>query len=128
MSQPGPWGRPAPPPRKTSRLGLYLWLGVMGGAALLIFVLNRYFPGPTPCWAIRRSMQTLGFLFLVSSGLLFVREFNLKKTARNILLWLAVGGVLLIGFSFQNELTDLGACGCAATWSRAIRCKPVRTK
>ena len=36
-----------------------------------------------------------------------MREFNLKQTARNILLWLAVGGVLLIGFSFQNELTDL---------------------
>ena len=108
MSAPGPWGRPAPPRRKASRLGLYLWLGVMGGAALLIFVLNRYFPRNDSVFGDPAIVQTLGFLFLVSSSLLFVREFNLKKTARNILLWLAVGGVLLIGFSFQNELSDLG--------------------
>ena len=107
MSAPGPWGQPAPR-RKASRLGLYLWLGVMGGAALLIFVLNRYFPRSDSLLGDPAIVQTLGFLFLVSSSLLFVREFNLKKTARNILLWLAVGGVLLIGFSFQNELTDLG--------------------
>jgi aspartyl protease family protein len=107
MSAPGPWGRPAPPPRKTSRLGLYLWLGVMGGAALLIFVLNRYFPRSDSMLGDPAIVQTLGFLFLVSSSLLFVREFNLKRTARNILLWFAAGGVLLIGFSFQNELNDL---------------------
>jgi len=107
MSAPGPWGRPAPPPRKGSRLGLYLWLAVMGGTALLIFVLNRYFPSSDSPWGDPAIVQTLGFLLLVSSSLLFVREFNLKKTARNILLWLAVGGVLLIGFSLQNELTDL---------------------
>jgi aspartyl protease family protein len=105
MSSPGPWGRPAP--RKSSRLGLYLWLGVMVAAGLLLLVLNRYFPGGDSPWGDPGIMQTLGFLVLVSSSLLFVREFNLKRTARNILLWLAVGIILIIGFSFQNELGDL---------------------
>src|SRR4030095_16822240 len=53
-------------------------------------------------------VQTLGFLALASSGLLFVRQFNLKQTVRNVLIWVAAGGVLIIGFSFQHELTDLG--------------------
>jgi len=39
---------------------------------------------------------------------LFVRQFNLKQTARNVLIWVAAGGVLIIGFSLQNELKDLG--------------------
>src|SRR3569623_1384412 len=107
MSAPGPWGQPAPPPRKGSRLGLYLWLGVMGGAALLIYVLNRYFPSSDSPGGDPAIVQTLGFLLLVSSSLLFVREFNLKRTARNLLLWLAVGFVLIVAFSYQEELGAL---------------------
>ena len=106
MSQPGPWGRPAP--RKTSRTGLYLWLGLVGGAVLVIFLLDRSFPGTETALGDPALIQTLGFLALASSGLLFVRQFNLKQTVRNVLIWVAAGGVLIIGFSFQNELKDLG--------------------
>lgn len=112
MSNPGPWGQPAPPrpsdPNRRPRLGLYLWLGMMVAAGLLLVVLDRLFPSNGSPFGDPGMMQTLGFLFLVSSSLLFVREFNLKKTARNVLLWLAVGLVLIIGFSYQNELMDLG--------------------
>jgi len=105
MSTPGPWGQPK---RKTSRLGLFLWLGVLAAGGLVIFVLNRSFPtGDTPL-GDPYLIQTLGFLALASSSLLFIREINLKQTIRNVLIWLAVGGVLIIGFSFQNELRDLG--------------------
>ncbi len=105
MSDPGPWGAPK---QKTSRLGLYLWLGVLAAGGLIVFVLNRSFPtGDTPL-GNPYLIQTLGFLALASSGILFIREINLKQTIRNILIWLAVGGVLIIGFSFQNELKDLG--------------------
>ncbi len=106
MSQPGPWGRPAP--RKASRTGLYLWLGLVGGAVLVIFLLDRSFPGTETALGDPALIQTLGFLALASSGLLFVRQFNLKQTVRNVLIWVAAGGVLIIGFSFQNELKDLG--------------------
>jgi aspartyl protease family protein len=106
VSQPGPWGRPAP--RKTSRTGLYLWLGLVGGAVLVIFLLDRSFPGTETALGDPALVQTLGFLALASSGLLFVRQFNLKQTVRNVLIWVAAGGVLIIGFSFQNELKDLG--------------------
>jgi len=106
MSQPGPWGRPTR--RKPSRTGLYLWLALIGGAGLAIFLLNRAFPSTDTPLGNPALVQTLGFLALASSGLLFVRQFNLKQTVRNVLIWVAAGGVLIIGFSFQHELTELG--------------------
>src|SRR5689334_3994027 len=108
MSSPGPWGQPAPPPRKHSRLGLYLWLSVMLAAGALLVALDRFFPGGDSPFGDPGVVQTLGFLLLVSSSLLFVREFNLRRTARNLLLWLAVGFVLIMGFSYQDELAGLG--------------------
>lgn len=47
-------------------------------------------------------------LALVSSSLLFVRQFKFKETVRNVLLWAGVGGLLLTGFAFQEELFALG--------------------
>jgi aspartyl protease family protein len=107
MSRPDPpWGRPAR--RKAVPLGLTLWVGFLVGAGLAIFFLNRSFPSTDTPLGDPGLIQTLGFLALASSGLLFVRQFNLKQTARNVLIWVAAGGVLIIGFSFQNELRDLG--------------------
>src|SRR5690606_7433541 len=37
-----------------------------------------------------------------------VRQFKIKETVRNVLLWVGVGGVLLTGFAFQEELFALG--------------------
>jgi len=77
-------------------------------AGLAVFFLNQNFPSTDTVLGDPALIQTLGFLALASSGLLFVRQFNLKQTLRNVLIWVAAGGVLLIGFSFQNELKDLG--------------------
>ena len=107
MTAPGPWGQ-ARGPRRPSRTGLYLWLGLIAVVGLAVFLLNQAFPGTDTPLGDPALIQTLGFLALASSGLLFVRQFNLKQTMRNILIWIAVGGVLVIGFSFQNELKDLG--------------------
>lgn len=107
----GPWGSPggasAPPPRKPSRLGLYLWLGAIGAIILVILALDRLFPGNGSPFSDPGLVQTLGFLALVSSSLLFVREFKLKQTVRNLLLWLIVGLVLILGFAYQGELMSL---------------------
>lgn len=103
MSPPAPWGAP-----KRSRLGLYLWLCLLAAAGLLIFILDRTFPTGDSPLGDPYFVRSIGFLALISTGLLFVREINLKQTVRNILIWVAVGGVLIIGFSFQNELRDLG--------------------
>jgi aspartyl protease family protein len=106
VSAPGPWGQPAPPRRKKTRIGFILWLGVMLTAAAVLLVLSRFFPtGDSPLGDVG-VVQTIGFLVLASSSLLFMREFNLKRTARNVLIWLALGAALIVGFMFQNELMD----------------------
>jgi aspartyl protease family protein len=105
MSASGPWGAPK---GKPSRTGLYLWLGVVTVAGLLILLLSRYFPTGDSLLGDPYMVRLVGMLALISTGLLFIREINLKQTIRNILIWTAVGGVLVIGFSFQNELRDLG--------------------
>jgi aspartyl protease family protein len=106
MSTPGPWGRPSK--RKASRLGFYLWLGVMALAVAAIYALEQYFPSTTSAFGDPYQIRLLGMLALVSSGLLFVREINLKQTARNVLIWVAAAGVLIIAFSYQHELADVG--------------------
>ena len=101
----GPWGGA---PRKASRLGLYLWLGLLAGTVALVFMLNQYFPSGDSPFGDPYQVQLVGFLALASTSLLFIREINLKRTARNMLIWSAVAGVLVIGFSFRGELQELG--------------------
>jgi aspartyl protease family protein len=76
-------------------------------AGVLIYVLDRYFPSGDSPFGDPYQIQALGMLALVASGLLFVREIKLKQTMRNVLIWVAAGGVLIIGFSYQNELAEL---------------------
>jgi aspartyl protease family protein len=104
----GPWGRPSP--RKASRLGrrLDLWLFVMAVAGALVYLLWQYFPSAGNPFGDPYLIYMLGLLALVSSSLIFVRYGNLKQTLRNVLIWVAAGGVLVIGFSYQHELENMG--------------------
>ena len=101
MSQ-DPWRQPD---NKGPRVGLYLWLGALAGIALLVFLLMRAFPEES--LANPDLIQVVAILALVSSSLLFVRQVKVKETIRNILMWLGVGAVLLLGFSYQEELTGV---------------------
>lgn len=104
MSAPDPWGQ-APEPPKPRWL---LWLAALLVLVVLLILLSRAFPGGETQLTSPDLIQTVAVLALVSSSLLFVRQFKIKETVRNILMWVGVGGVLLIGFSFQEELFALG--------------------
>ena len=104
MSEPNPWGQ-SPEPHKPRWL---LWLGALLVLVLLLILLSRALPGGEDALTSPNLIQTVAVLALVSSSLLFVRQFKIKETVRNILLWVGVAGVLLIGFSFQEELFALG--------------------
>jgi aspartyl protease family protein len=105
MTNPSPWGTPPPErrPRRKLHGGLYLWLGVMAGTVLLVWFLSRHFPRDNVL-GDPYFLQGLAILALVSSTLVFGRRMSLRETARNILLWLGVALVLVLGFSFQSEL------------------------
>lgn len=92
---------------KGPRLGLYLWLGALAGIALLVFVLVRAFPDENH-FSNPDLIRILGVLALVSSSLLFVRQFKVKEIVRNVLLWLGVAAVLMLAFSYQDELASIG--------------------
>ena len=99
----GPWGAP-PPRRKPSRLGLTVWFAGLAAIIVLLWLLARNFPEQDAPLGDAYLWRTVAVLAVVSSGLLYVRDVNLKTTTRNILLWLGVAGVLMIGFTYQDEL------------------------
>jgi len=101
-----PW-RPPQDDKGGPRLGLYLWLGALAGIALLVFVLACAFPDGDH-FSNPDLIRIIGVLALVSSSLLFVRQFNVKQTVRNIALWLGVAAVVMLAFSYQDELNSIG--------------------
>jgi aspartyl protease family protein len=53
------------------------------------------------------ALQLLGFLALVSSGLVFSRQIKLGEAARNIALWVGIAAAILVGYSFKNDAVSL---------------------
>jgi aspartyl protease family protein len=114
MTQPGPWENLPPRPRPESphrggpsRLGWALWLGGMAGLGLLLFLLDRWFPGIRNGADNAYLVQTLILLALFSSSLLFVRQTNWRRGARYAGLWLLVGAVLILGYAYQDPLKNI---------------------
>ncbi len=108
----GPWSFPPDPPpaaqaRPRPRLrltaGLWVWLGLVGAAIALVAVLNSVIPGQLGSMDSAEVIRLIGFLALVSSGLLFARRMPLRTTVRNIAIWALVVSALLLGYSFRGE-------------------------
>jgi len=88
-------------------LGLALWLGALVVLGLSLWGLSALFPNGNPSWLDTAAMVRLvAILAVLSSALLFIREINLKQTARNILMWVGIMGVLALGFAYQAPLWD----------------------
>lgn len=109
----GPWGPeqpPAPPARRLSiRPGAFIWLGLLAGAGLLVFLLSILVPGQTPSGEDNFSvMRLLGLAALVSSGLLTVRRIDLGKAARGAAIWAAIVILLVIGYADRGDIIDVG--------------------
>src|SRR5262249_18860092 len=102
----GPWG--APPPRNGPRLGLFLWLAAAIALLVALLALSRFFPDGLSTLSSPDAIYLIAWLALLSTSLLAVRQMNVKQTVRNILLWLGVGCVLLLGFVYQDVFFDMG--------------------
>src|SRR5262245_23668634 len=114
MSTPGPWEnlppRQAPEPARRSgpsRLGLLLWLGALAGLGLLVFALERWFPGSRTGADNPTIVQNLALVALLSSGLLFVRQSNWRRALRYAGLWLVVAVVLVLGYAYQEPVKNI---------------------
>jgi len=104
-----PWGEP--PPRITDRHKRQIvFLALIACVTFLLWRLANLFPRRFSDMDSASFIQLAGFGLLAASGLVFGRRMRFADVTRNIAIWLAVAGVLVLGYSYQDEL--------AGVWSR----------
>ena len=84
---------------------LIVWLGLLAALGLLVWQLSVLFPGQVSSDLDQAYViQAIILVALLSAGVVFARRVNLRETARNIAIWLAIAAVLIVGLSFRDEI------------------------
>ena len=106
----GPWDdRPREPGPPVSRVRFYIWIAALAGGGLLLWELSRLFPGTAnDGWSDTYLVRNVAILALVSSGILYSRQFKVREVVRNIAIWMGIAAVLLLGYTYQDELKAVG--------------------
>jgi aspartyl protease family protein len=104
----GPWSKP---PLKARVSGHRLLLRAVVILALLVgaIELSQLFPGAISKQDelyLLRGLFLLGFL---STSTIFFRQVRPGELARNILIWTVVGIVLVLGYTYRDDFTSVGA-------------------
>ncbi|MBT3370715.1 MAG: TIGR02281 family clan AA aspartic protease [Rhodospirillaceae bacterium] len=108
--KPGPWE--APPGRKRSGFpfGVLFWLLLLFAVAFAAWFLSGYFPGRLSSEQDQINLvRLLTILALVSSGLLVTRRIKLGEVVRNIAVWTGAAAMLVLIYTYQDELSAIGA-------------------
>lgn len=102
---PGPWGRRL----SSSGNGRRWWLALVLGVVALVVYLTWRFPDALSSrghWL--RVFYLVALLALVSSAVLVGRRLPLKVVAKQMATWIAVGLVLVVGYTYRIELGVMG--------------------
>ena len=113
----GPWEnlpprKDLPPPgripARVAAKGWLLWLGGLLGLVAMVFALDRIFPGVRNSADNVDVVHTIAIVALLSSGLLVVgrARINWRQALNYVALWLMVGGVLLLGYAWQEPILN----------------------
>lgn len=103
-----PWG--APQPRFTEQhKRLMIFLALIVGVGLLIWEVSALFPRRTSDLDTVYLVNLSGFGILVASGLVLGRRIKLVEAARALGAWIAIAAVLILGYSYQDELAGVYA-------------------
>jgi aspartyl protease family protein len=106
----GPWGRQPERRRSGFPVGVLFWLLQLFAAGIGIWLLADYFPGQLSSDGDQvHLVRLLSILALVSSGLLFARRISMGDVVRNIAIWTGVAAILVLAYTYQDELGDVGA-------------------
>src|SRR5262245_47867115 len=101
----GPWNQIPQPKRTRSGARFWLWLELLLVAGAGVLKLADIFPGQISSdWDRANIMQLIVVLGIVSASVVFGRRMNLKVVLRNLAIWAGVAAVLVLGFTFQDEL------------------------
>ena len=104
-----PWARdrqPKPPPHPAR---VFVLLGLLIAIGVGLWALYNLFPEVRlsdldTAWVVR----LVAILALLSAAILSGRRFRARETLRNIAIWLAVAGVLAIGYSYRDLFSSVG--------------------
>src|SRR5678815_920108 len=100
-----PWSDEPP---KNPGIRLAIWLGLIALIGLAVWRLSVLFPGQvTSDLDQAYVIQAIVLIAVISSGFIFARRVNLKETVRNILIWVGIAAVLIIGLSFRDEIESV---------------------
>jgi aspartyl protease family protein len=102
-----PWGEP--PPRFTDLHKRIVFVALIACVALLLWQLSSLFPRRFSDMDAASFIQLAGFGLLVASGLVFGRRMRFADATRHIAIWLGIAGVLVLGYSYQDELAGVWA-------------------
>ncbi|MGA0603489.1 retropepsin-like aspartic protease family protein [Caulobacter sp. KR2-114] len=119
---PGPWGRaqaeararaesqpqPAQAEPQGLPIGLFIWLGLLAAAGLGFFAMAYLMPNRLGSSGWGDALADFGMLALVSAGLVRLRGIDAGRVARNATIWVAIVGVLALGYAYRGELQDVG--------------------
>lgn len=103
-----PWNRPVeePPPERPR---VWLWLGFLAAVGVIVLALARTFPE-----ALRtgddtaRVIYSLGFLVLVSTGLLRASRGRIAEHLKYGAIWAGIIAVLVVGYAYRDEMAGVG--------------------
>jgi aspartyl protease family protein len=107
MAEPnGPWQTSEERPPSS---GLWAWLGFVVAAGVGVWLLARLFPGALETGEAQANFITLAaILTVVSSGVFFARRRPAGEILRNLAIWVALTLVLVLGYTFRDELQQVG--------------------
>jgi aspartyl protease family protein len=104
----GPWRRNPPPRRERDGTRAMLWLALLLAGGLGLWTLADIFPDRLSSDESRAYLvRSVVVLALLASGLAFSRRIVLGTALRNLAIWAGIIVVLILGFTFQDELRDV---------------------
>lgn len=105
----GPWKKSPPSESKPRTHRVLLWVIILLVAVAGLAQLSRLFPGAVSDQDQPYLIRGLVVLAFLSTGIIFARQIKLSELARNIALWAVIGAVLVLGYTYRDELRFVGA-------------------
>jgi aspartyl protease family protein len=105
----GPWEPEQHQEARTpvQRGRLLIWIGLVATLGGVVWLLMKLFPGQSRddlAWLFRGVV----LLAILSTGILTADQIRWGEKARHAAIWLGIAAVLVLGFSYRDELQGVG--------------------